>query len=101
MGFSTKDGGVSFAVKAVPRASRSGVVGEQDGALKVRLAAPPVDGEANAELIRVLADFFNVSRSQVSVVAGHSSKNKIVRISGITVEALQKRLRSLETPGKI
>jgi uncharacterized protein (TIGR00251 family) len=87
-----KDDSVSFAVRAVPRASRSGVAGEQDGALKVRLAAPPVDGEANAELIRVLADFFNVSRSKVSVIAGHSSKNKIVRIHGISIEACEKVL---------
>jgi uncharacterized protein len=87
-----KDDSVSFAVRAVPRASRSGVAGEQDGALKVRLAAPPVDGEANAELIRVLADFFNVSRNKVSVIAGHSSKNKIIRIHGISIEACEKAL---------
>jgi uncharacterized protein (TIGR00251 family) len=87
-----KDDSVSFAVRAVPRASRSGVAGEQDGALKVRLAAPPVDGEANAELIRVLADFFNVSCAKVSVIAGHSSKNKIIRIHGISIEACEKAL---------
>lgn len=81
-----KDGGISFAVRVQPRASKSGVAGELDGALKVRLAAPPVDGEANDELIRLLAKLFDVTRQQVTLVSGQTSKNKLVRVGGISIE---------------
>jgi len=73
-------------VRVQPRASKSGVAGEIDGALKVRLAAPPVDGAANEELIRLLAKLFNVPRQQITLVSGQTSKNKLVRVSGISIE---------------
>lgn len=87
---SAKDGGVSFAVRVQPRASKSEVAGELDGALKVRLAAPPVDGEANEELIRFLARLFDTPRRQIAIISGQTSKNKLVRISGISVEEVEK-----------
>ncbi len=71
---------VVLSVSVVPRASKSEVVGELDGVLKVRIAAPPVDGAANKELIKVLAKKFGVSKSKVSVVSGLSSRNKRVRV---------------------
>jgi uncharacterized protein (TIGR00251 family) len=77
---------VSFAVRVQPRASRSEVAGELDGALKVRLAAPPVDGEANEELIRFLAKLFAVSRQRVSIFSGQTSKNKLIRVEGLTAD---------------
>lgn len=80
----TKDDGIIFAVRVQPRASRSGVVGELDGALKIRLAAPPVDGEANEELIRFLAKLFGAPRQRVSILSGQTSKNKLIRIGGLT-----------------
>jgi len=88
-----KDGGIVFAVRVQPRASRSGIVGELDGALKVRLAAPPVDGEANEELIRFLAKLFGVPRGQVSIPSGQTSKNKLIRIGGLTAEEGERILR--------
>ena len=88
----TKDGGVIFAVRVQPRASKSGVAGELDGALKIRLAAPPVDGEANEELIRVLAKLFNAPRQQVALLSGLTSKNKLVRVSGISAEEVERVL---------
>jgi uncharacterized protein (TIGR00251 family) len=57
-------------------------VGEHDGLLRVRIAAPPVDGAANEELIKVLAKKFKVSRTRVIIVSGHSSRIKQVMISG-------------------
>ena len=81
--WSTKQGGLVFKVRVVPRASKSKVVGEHDGALKVRVAAPPVDGAANEELIRTLADAFNVARNAVEILSGHTGKIKQVRIAGI------------------
>jgi len=77
-----KDGVVTFSVRVVPRASRSEIVGEHDGALRVRIAAPPVDGAANEELVRLLARAFEVPRSAIEISAGHASKLKTVRVTG-------------------
>lgn len=79
-----KDGAVTFDVRVVPRASKSEIVGEHDGALKVRIAAPPVEGAANAELIRLLAKSFGVPRSNVSIVGGESSKKKRIKIDNLS-----------------
>lgn len=89
-----KDGSITFSVRVQPRASRSEVVGELDGALKIRLAAPPVDGEANEELIRFLAKLFGVSRSQVSILSGQTSKNKLIRVDGLKVDEGERVLRT-------
>lgn len=79
-------GQVVFKVQVVPRSSRSEVVGEHNGALRVRIAAPPVDGAANEELIRILAKAFDVSRSAVKIVSGHGGKLKQIGIEGNTSE---------------
>ena len=81
-----KEGGVTFAVRVQPRASKSGVAGEFDGVLKIRLAAPPVEGEANEELIRLLAKLFAAPRRRISILSGQTSKNKAVSVSGISVD---------------
>jgi uncharacterized protein len=88
--FSEKNGTVTFAVRVMPRASRSEIVGEYDGALRVRLAAPPVDGAANEELVRVVSRALCVQRSRIVIVSGQSSKIKKLRVTGIGAEALQK-----------
>lgn len=85
---------ITFAVHVVPRASRSEIVGKHDGALKVRLAAPPVEGAANAELIRLLAKSLNLPQNAVEVISGFNSKRKIVRARGATDEQLE-QLRNL------
>ena len=82
---SLTDGKLKFRVQVVPRASRSEIVGEHDGLLRVRIAAPPVDGAANQALVKVLAKTFRVSRSNVEIVSGHSSRVKQVVISGTDV----------------
>jgi len=81
--YSEKDGRLTFKVRVVPRASRSEIVGEHDGALRVRIAAPPVDGAANEELVRTLAEAFQVSRKAIEIVAGHTSKLKTIRVTGV------------------
>ena len=88
----TKDGEVTFAVRVQPRASNSGVAGELDGILKIRLAAPPVEGQANEELIRLLAKLFDTSRQRIAIVSGQTSKNKVVSISGISVNEVERVL---------
>ena len=80
--YTEKDGTLIFKVRVVPRASRSEVVGEHDGALRVRIAAPPVDGAANDELVRLLARAFGVPRSAIAITSGHAAKLKIVRVAG-------------------
>ena len=77
-----------FKVHVAPRASRSEVVGEHNGALKVRIAAPPVDGAANEELIRTLARAFKVPRRDIQIVSGHSSKLKQVSVRNASLAAL-------------
>ncbi len=86
--YSVKHGLLIFKVRVVPRASRSEFVGEHDGALRVRLAAPPVAGAANAELVRLLARAFKVTRAAVEISAGQTSKLKQVTVSGVVPETL-------------
>lgn len=83
---SESDGWVEFTVRVIPRASRSEVVGEFDGALKVKVCAPPVDGAANAEIQKLIAKRLGVSRSAVQIVSGESSRTKRLRVSGVTAE---------------
>ncbi|MDQ3088173.1 MAG: DUF167 domain-containing protein [Acidobacteriota bacterium] len=86
--FTEKDGGLTFNVRVVPRASKSEIVGEHDGALKIRLASPPVNGAANAELIKILAKKFDVAKSEVEIISGQTSKQKQVRINGLDSKKL-------------
>jgi uncharacterized protein len=85
--------GIVFKVHVVPRASRNEIVGEHNGALRVRIAAPPVDGAANEAVLRILARAFKVSRNAVQITAGHSSKIKQVSIAGGTADALAALIR--------
>lgn len=87
--YSVRDGHVVFNVKVVPRASRSELVGEQDGSLRVRIAAPPVDGAANEELIRLLARKLEVKPSAVTIVSGLGSRTKRITVTGITPKTLE------------
>lgn len=85
--------GVRISVRAKPRSSRSQVLGCKAGALQVALTAPPVDGKANAELIVVVARWLGISRSRVSLVAGQSSKQKVLAVSNLSVESVRARLK--------
>ena len=86
--FSQKDGRLTFNVRVVPRASQSEIVGKYEGALRVRIAASPVDGAANDELVRLLARAFKVSRTAVAITAGQTSRLKRVAISGTEPDML-------------
>jgi uncharacterized protein (TIGR00251 family) len=87
--FSEDSRGLRFAVRVVPRASRSEITGEQGGALRVRIAAAPVAGAANQELIKLLAKSFKLPKNAVQIISGAASKNKIVRIQGADATRLQ------------
>jgi uncharacterized protein len=81
--------GFSITVRVIPRSSRSEIVGEYEGAVKVRLSSPPVDGAANAELIRLISKKLGVSKSSVSIVSGETSKTKQLRVTGATAQMLR------------
>jgi len=87
--------GVVLPVKAQPRARRPGVVGEQGGALKVAVAAPPEDGKANAALIEVLAKVLEVRRSQVELLSGSGSRDKKFLIRGAARASIEGRISEL------
>lgn len=86
--------GVAIDVRVIPRAGRSGVAGTRDGALLVRLHAPPVEGAANGELIDVMAKALDVPKRNVLIVSGERSRTKRVRVAGVSVEEAAKRLEA-------
>ena len=92
--YSQEDRVLTFAVRVVPRASLSKIVGEHDGALRVRIAAPPVDGAANRELIKVLAKSFELPQRAIEIVSGANSKSKTVRIQGADAAKLEQLIPS-------
>ena len=83
---SSTSSGVRFQVYVQPRASRSEIVGDHDGALRVRLTAPPVDNAANDELIALLAKALGARRRDIRIVAGATSRRKVVEVDGVGAE---------------
>ncbi|HTA32428.1 MAG TPA: DUF167 domain-containing protein [Solirubrobacteraceae bacterium] len=81
---------VDVAVRLKPRAKRNALVREQDGVLHVSVAAAPVDGKANAALCKLIAKRAGVARGQVSVIRGERSREKVVRIDGLTPHELHR-----------
>jgi uncharacterized protein (TIGR00251 family) len=86
------EGGVTFAVRVVPRASRNEIAGVHGDALKVRVTAPPVEGRANKALIAFLAKRLGVRKSQVEIVAGATSRRKMIRVTGLWPQEVGERL---------
>ncbi len=83
------NGRVSFTVRVVPRASKNQIVGMEGDAVKIRLAAPPVEGKANDVLVKFLASLLGVPRSSVEIIAGRSSRNKAIGVYGVSRERLE------------
>lgn len=75
---------VTLSIRIQPRASKNEIVTMATGGLKIRLTAPPVDGAANEALVKFLSDTLSIPRSHVEIVSGHTSRDKIVRISGMS-----------------
>ena len=84
--------GVTIAIRVHPRAKKNAITGEVGDALKVSLTAPPVEGKANEACIDFFARLLKVPRSSVSIAAGQSSRNKVIRVEGLTAEDVQRRL---------
>jgi uncharacterized protein len=90
MGRTTADDAVD--VRVIPRAGRSEIAGIRDGAVLVRIAAAPVDGAANAELIDILSRHLKVPKRDITIISGEKSRAKRVRIAGLDREAAIARL---------
>jgi len=82
-------GGCIFRVRVLPRSRRDEVVGRHGDALKIRLTAPPVRGKANRALQEFLADQLRISPSDVEILTGHTSRQKRVRVMGVSADAVR------------
>jgi uncharacterized protein (TIGR00251 family) len=89
-----KDGAVRFEVHAKPRAKKSRVVGERGDSVEIALAAPPVDGAANAELVRFVGEVLGVPKRDVELVRGEMSREKLVAVKGLSLTDVETRLRA-------
>jgi uncharacterized protein (TIGR00251 family) len=87
-----KAGRVVFLVQVLPRSSQCKLVGCQGDFLKIKITAPPVDGRANEECIRFLADVLGVKKDQVQIVSGFKAKRKTIAIQGLTIKAVEEVL---------
>lgn len=87
--------GVTLRVRVVPRAGRTGVAGTREDALLVRLAAAPVDGAANDALVAFLAELFDRPRRDITLVSGHTSRDKRIAIAGMSETAIAAQLDAL------
>ena len=85
-------GGATLAVKVHPRAKKNAITGEVGDALKLALTAPPVDGRANRACIEFFANLLDVPRSSVTIASGETSRRKVIRVAGVSVHEVQKRL---------
>ena len=91
MSFARKSGDVvRFSIRLQPRSSRNELVGLQGDSLKVRVTAPPVEGKANEALIDFLSDALKISRRNLCIVSGHSSRTKIIEARGVDLESVQR-----------
>jgi uncharacterized protein (TIGR00251 family) len=86
------DVGTTFAVKVHPRAKKNAITGEAGEALKLSLTAPPADGKANEACIEFFANLLKVPRSSVTIAAGQTSRNKVIRVAGLSTEEVRRRL---------
>ena len=91
------DGSIRFGVRAQPRARISRVTGVRQGELVVQLAAPPVDGAANAELVNLVAEILSLPKRNVEVVRGESARSKLIEVRGLSLEDTRRLIMSAMT----
>ena len=81
-------------MRVQPRASRNAVAGFRDGKLRVSVTAPPHDGQANAAVLELLSERLSVAKSTLRILRGHSSRDKVVSVSGLAQAEMERRLDS-------
>ena len=84
--------GATFQVKVQPRARKNTIVGVVGDAIKLAITAPPVEGRANEACVAFFAELLNVPRSSVTIAAGHTSRNKVIRVAGLPAAEVRRRL---------
>ena len=85
---------VTFRVRVVPRASRNKIAAIQDGVVRIRLTAPPVEGAANEALVSFLSGVLRVPKRDVEIISGQTAREKAVSVSGLSPAEIEARLRS-------
>jgi uncharacterized protein (TIGR00251 family) len=88
--------GATLAVRVQPKAKRNAVLGEQAGALKVSVTAPPEDGRANDAVLALLREAYKLQRSQLAILSGQTNRNKVILVRGVTPQQLAALLGGLE-----
>ena len=83
---------IEISVRVHPNSAGNEVVGVTEGIWRVRVAAPPVKGKANKELIAFLSRLLGVAKSQIGIIKGHTARNKVIAINGLSREDIMKRL---------
>ncbi len=86
------DRGVKLTVFVQPKSAKNQIIGPHNGALKIKIAAPPVDGKANAELVNYLSELLDIPKRQVDILKGDTGRNKTVEITGLSLESIQEKL---------
>ena len=86
------DRGVKLTLFIQPKASKNEIIGPHNGALKVKITAPPVDGKANAELVEFLSEILEIPKRQIEILKGETGRNKTVEITGLTAEEVAAKL---------
>ena len=95
-GFKNGKAGAALTIRVSPRSSNPGLAGiMDDGVIKFRLASPPVDGKANEELIKLLSKMMKVPKTNLEIIAGETSKTKIVAIYGIDSDRVNQILQEI------
>lgn len=92
-------GGAAFPVRVVPRASKNEISGRYKEAIKIRLTAPPVEGAANEALIAFLSEVLGVGKSQIEIISGHASRDKIVCVVGLPPREVEAQLSDYAVEG--
>lgn len=87
-------------LRVSPGAGRAGIVGRHGDGWKVRVTAPPEDGRANEAVLRLLADALSLPRKALSLVSGHTARDKIVLLDGVGPAQIERRLTSATTPDR-
>ncbi|MGZ3742246.1 MAG: DUF167 domain-containing protein [Pseudobdellovibrionaceae bacterium] len=84
--------GVKLTLFIQPKASKNEIIGPHNGALKIKITAPPVDGKANAALVEFLSDVLDIPKHQIEILKGETGRNKSVEVLGLSLEEIQQKL---------
>ncbi len=94
--FTKTEGGIKLALFVQPKASKNEIIGPHNGALKIKITAPPIDGKANTALVEFLANALDIPKRQIRILKGETGRNKSVEIFGLNLDEIRRRLGLLK-----